>query len=60
LLIDIRDDLRKSRNVSEGREDFSVATSQDTLDSLNDILSVVTYFLIGIAAISILLVVLVL
>jgi putative ABC transport system permease protein len=50
----IRENLRKSRNVKEGREDFEVATSQDTLDSLNDILSVVTYFLVGIAAISIL------
>jgi len=50
----IRHDLRKSRNVRIGKEDFSVATSQDILDSLNNILSVVTYFLIGIAAISIL------
>ena len=50
----LRENLRKSRNVREGREDFEVATSQDTLDSLNEILSVVTYFLVGIAAISIL------
>ncbi len=50
----IREDLRKHRNVREGREDFEVATSQDTLDSLNEILSVVTYFLVGIAGISIL------
>lgn len=50
----LRDDLRKSRGVIEGREDFEVSTSQDTLDSLNEILSVVTYFLVGIAAISIL------
>jgi putative ABC transport system permease protein len=50
----MRNDLRKSRNVREGREDFTVATSQDILDSLNDVLSIVTYFLLAIAGISIL------
>jgi putative ABC transport system permease protein len=50
----MRENLRKSRGVREGREDFSVDTSQDVLDSLNDILSIVTYFLLGIAAISVL------
>ncbi len=50
----LKQNLRKSRGVDIGKEDFTVETSQDTLDSLNDILSVVTYFLLGIAAISIL------
>ena len=50
----IRENLRKDRGEREGRENFDVSTSQDTLDSLNEILSVVTYFLVGIAAISIL------
>ncbi|MFP4568148.1 MAG: ABC transporter permease [Candidatus Woesearchaeota archaeon] len=50
----IRENLRKDRGVREGREDFTVQTSQEALDSINDILSVVTYFLLGIAAISIL------
>lgn len=50
----IKHNLRKSRQVEEGKEDFTVETSQDTLDSLNDILSIVTYFLLAIASISIL------
>ena len=50
----IREALRTSKGETVGRESFEVATSQDTLDSLNEILSVVTYFLVGIAAISIL------
>jgi putative ABC transport system permease protein len=45
--------LRKSRNVKEGKENFEVQTSQQILNSLKQVLSFVTYFLVAIAAISI-------
>ncbi len=51
---DIRVDLRRSRNVELGREDFQVSTAQDTLETINTILSVVTYVVVGIASISLL------
>ncbi|MAG52604.1 MAG: hypothetical protein CMH62_01440 [Nanoarchaeota archaeon] len=44
--------LRKSRDVDIGKEDFSVETPQQTLDSVNTVLNVVNIVLIGIAAIS--------
>ncbi len=47
-------DLRKSRNVKEGREDFEVQTAEETLSTFKTVLSIVTAVLIGIAAISLL------
>jgi putative ABC transport system permease protein len=49
---DITKTLRKSRNVDEGEEDFSVESPQKLLESLGTILDVVTIVLVGIAAIS--------
>jgi len=46
--------LRKERGVEEGREDFTIETAQETIDSLNTILGAVKAVLIGIAAISLL------
>ncbi|MFA6072853.1 MAG: ABC transporter permease [Candidatus Woesearchaeota archaeon] len=45
--------LLKERDVKEGKENFTVETSQQTLASLKKILSFVTYFLVAIAGISI-------
>lgn len=44
--------LRKSRGVELGREDFNVESSQEVLDTINTILNVVQYVLLGIAVIS--------
>jgi len=44
--------LRRFRNLDEGEEDFSVSTAEQTIAQLNTILSLVTIFLSGIAAIS--------
>lgn len=46
--------LRRFRNVKDGEEDFSVQTAEQMINSLNTILSVVTIFVAGIAAISLL------
>ena len=46
--------LRKSRNVEEGQEDFSVQTTEELMETYNDILNIVNIVLIGIAAISLL------
>ncbi len=46
--------LRRFRNVKEGEEDFSVQTAEQMINSLNTILNVVTIFVAGIAAISLL------
>jgi putative ABC transport system permease protein len=48
----IENALRRERDVKVGKENFTVQTSQQVLDSLKQILSYVTYFLIAIAAIS--------
>ncbi len=45
-------DLRRHRDVEEGKEDFQVETPQNILDTLNNILIVVQGVLVGIAAIS--------
>jgi putative ABC transport system permease protein len=52
--IAIEEDLRRHRSVSERNQDFEVDTSEDILRSVDDILSVVTGVLVGIAAISLL------
>ncbi len=46
--------LRKSRDVEEGQEDFTVQTTEELLEMYNDILNIVNLVLIGIAAISLL------
>jgi putative ABC transport system permease protein len=53
VAIAIKENLRKYRNVKEGKENFMVETSEQILDSLKQVLSFVTYFLVAIAAISI-------
>jgi len=46
--------LRRFRNLKKGEEDFSVTTAEQTIAQLNSVLSIVTVFLAGIAAISLL------
>ena len=48
----IRKDLRRYRGVKEGDEDFSVQTAEQMIAQLNTILGIVTIFVVGIAAIS--------
>lgn len=48
----IKKDLRKFRDVEEDEEDFTVETAQQTIDTINNIIGVVNVFLIGVAAIS--------
>lgn len=48
----IERDLRKSRGLELGKEDFNVQTSQQSLQSISQTLDIVTIFLAGIAAIS--------
>lgn len=50
----IEKELRKYRNVDEGREDFEVQTSEDLLETFGTVLSIVTAVLAGIAGISLL------
>ena len=50
----IKRDLRKHRNVEEGKEDFTVQTPENILATLNTILFIVQGILVGIAAISLL------
>ncbi len=44
--------LRKSRDLEEGNEDFNVQTPKELLESFNAILNILQIFLVGIAAIS--------
>lgn len=50
----IEQKLRRSRDVEEGKEDFSVQSSVSFIESLNSILSIVQSVLVGIAGISLL------
>jgi putative ABC transport system permease protein len=50
----IAKNLRSSRGVDERKEDFTVETAQDIINSFNTIIMGVTAFLVGIAAISLL------
>lgn len=50
----IQRDLRRHRGVSEGREDFTVETSEQTLEAITTILAAIGFVFIGIAAISLL------
>lgn len=45
--------LRRRKGLKEGYEDFEVETSQEMIESFNNILQVVQFFVLGIAAISI-------
>jgi len=47
-------ELRKYRNVEEGKEDFTIQTPESILATLNTILMIVQGVLVGIAAISLL------
>lgn len=51
---DVEKELRKIRDVEEGEEDFDVQSSGEIMDTYGNVLSIVTAFLIGIAAISLL------
>jgi putative ABC transport system permease protein len=46
--------LRKSRDVTEKTQDFTILTPEEVLESFGAILQIVTSFLLGIAAISLL------
>lgn len=50
----IRSELRDSRNVDEGEEDFSVQTFEEIMETFGTVLGIVSAVLIGIAAISLL------
>lgn len=51
---DIEKNLRRSRDVDEDEEDFTVSTQEELLESFNSILGVVRGVVIGIASISLL------
>lgn len=51
---DIEDGLRDSRDVEKGKEDFTVSTQEDLIESFQNILNVVRGVVIGIASISLL------
>ncbi|MBN1386395.1 ABC transporter permease [Candidatus Woesearchaeota archaeon] len=48
----IEEAMRKDRGLEEGKENFQVSTSQDTLETFSTILLIVQGIIIGIAAIS--------
>ncbi|MFH0979168.1 MAG: ABC transporter permease [Candidatus Woesearchaeota archaeon] len=50
---DVKKTLRTSRNVKKGKEDFTVQTPTQSVQSLESILSYAQWFLVGIAFISI-------
>jgi putative ABC transport system permease protein len=50
----ITKDLRRSRGVDEGKEDFEVQTSEDLQETFGTVLGIVTAVLVGIAAVSLL------
>jgi len=50
---EIKKNIRKSRHLKDGKEDFSVQTPQQILEGFNSILSAVQIVVLGIAAISI-------
>lgn len=50
----IRENLRNSRNLKEGAEDFTTNTASDIIDSFQSQLSLINGFLVGLGAISLL------
>lgn len=53
VALEIASNLRRARDVDVGKENFTVETSEQILKSLKQVLSFVTYFLVALAAISI-------
>jgi len=51
---DVEEELRKARGVTEKTQDFNILTPEELLGSFQDILNIVTAFLAGVAAISLL------
>lgn len=51
---EVRNNLAKSRGVKRGEEDFTVKTAEQVINSFGSIFTVIQLFLIGIAAISLL------
>lgn len=51
---EIAEELRRSRDVEEGKEDFSIETPADLAETFGTILNIVQWVLIGIAGISLL------
>lgn len=52
VALEIEKNLRNSRNLKKGKEDFDVQTPEQILESFGTILSIVQAVLVGIAAIS--------
>jgi len=52
LAEDLERSLRRYRDVEEGKEDFTIQTPEDILESLNTILNIVQAVFIGIALVS--------
>lgn len=52
IAVRVEKDLRKHRDVELGKEDFSVQTPAQAVETLNNILNYVTWFLVFIAMIS--------
>jgi putative ABC transport system permease protein len=50
----IKKDLRKHRNLKEGKEDFTVQSTKQLIESFLVVLNVVTVLLVGLASISLL------
>ncbi len=50
----IEKELRKSRGQTEKTQDFSILNPEDLLESFQNILKIITYFLAGVSAISLL------
>jgi len=53
VIINIESDLRKSRNLKEGKEDFFVASFEELLEQFTQALDYIVYFVIFIALISV-------
>jgi putative ABC transport system permease protein len=54
VALDIKEELRDKRDENEGEESFTVQTSEQLLNSVNDVMGIVQVVVIGIAGISIL------
>jgi len=50
----IKKDLRRSRNIKEGQEDFTVQSTKQYIDSFLVVFNVITVLLVGLASISLL------
>lgn len=51
---EITENLRRSRNLKEGDENFDVSTPRDLVESFNQIFNIVQFVIVGIAGISLL------